>query len=184
MREDPTSRALEDLVARFGELIRGVGRRHDFGEADVQELVQDVRIRIWRALGEGERIAAAPASYVYQTAMSAAVDLIRRRRARREEALDAALERGGRAVTLSAAGTRPDEAAQEAEVLAALGRAIDALSDSRRPVVRMYLAGYGHAEIAQLLGWTEAKARNLLYRGLADLRAEMRRLGFAPGVVT
>ena len=35
------------------------------------------------------------------------------------------------------------------------------------------LAGYHRNEIAQLLGWSEAKTRNLLYRGLEDLRKEL-----------
>jgi DNA-directed RNA polymerase specialized sigma24 family protein len=34
----------------------------------------------------------------------------------------------------------------------------------------MHLMGHSRDEIAQLLGWTEAKTRNLLYRGLADVR--------------
>ena len=41
-----------------------------------------------------------------------------------------------------------------------------------RPV-RMHLAGYPREEIAKLMGWTEAKTRNLLYRGLADLRERL-----------
>jgi RNA polymerase sigma-70 factor (ECF subfamily) len=31
--------------------------------------------------------------------------------------------------------------------------------------------GYERDEIAKLLGWTDGRIRNLLYRGLADLRA-------------
>jgi DNA-directed RNA polymerase specialized sigma24 family protein len=33
--------------------------------------------------------------------------------------------------------------------------------------------GHSREEIADLLGWTEAKTRNLLYRGLADVRARL-----------
>ena len=50
----------------------------------------------------------------------------------------------------------------------------------RRAVVRMYLDGYGSGEIGALLGWTEAKARNLVYRGLADLREALSRRGVGP----
>jgi RNA polymerase sigma-70 factor (ECF subfamily) len=41
----------------------------------------------------------------------------------------------------------------------------------------MYLAGHPREEIAEVLGWSEAKTRNLLYRGLADLRARLTELG-------
>jgi RNA polymerase sigma-70 factor (ECF subfamily) len=44
----------------------------------------------------------------------------------------------------------------------------------------MYLAGYDSAEITQLMGWSEAKTRNLLYRGLADLRALLSAKGVGP----
>jgi RNA polymerase sigma-70 factor (ECF subfamily) len=59
--------------------------------------------------------------------------------------------------------------------------ALQSITASRRPVVRMYLAGYGTAEIGELMGWTEAKARNLVYRGLADLRLRLRAMGIDGG---
>lgn len=37
----------------------------------------------------------------------------------------------------------------------------------------MYLNGYNHREIAGLLGWSEATTRNLLYRGLEELRSHL-----------
>ena len=65
-----------------------------------------------------------------------------------------------------------------------LGRAVNAAVDTipvtRRPVVRMYLMGYPREEIAALMGWTEAKTRNLLYRGLADLRQALTARGIGP----
>lgn len=182
-REDPVSPALEKLLARFDELVRNVGHRHGLGDGDVDTLMQDVRIRIWRALKNSENISGAPASYVYRTAMSAAVDMIRRRRALRETAVESVdLVPEVRTMAISGRDARPDEAVESREALELLARAIDGLSDSRRPVVRMHLAGYHRTEIADLLGWTEAKTRNLLYRGLADLREALERLGYKPGV--
>ncbi len=54
------------------------------------------------------------------------------------------------------------------------------MSRPRRSVVRMYLTGYDREEIADLLGWTEPKTRNLLYRGLADLREILTEMGIGP----
>jgi RNA polymerase sigma-70 factor (ECF subfamily) len=51
-------------------------------------------------------------------------------------------------------------------------------------VVRMHLAGYERHEIADLLGWTEPKTRNLLYRGLSDLRQILESWGIRPGGTT
>ena len=67
------------------------------------------------------------------------------------------------------------------EVATHVGEAIETLALSRRTVVRLYLAGYDREEIATMLDWSEAKTRNLLYRGLTDLRARLRALGVGPG---
>jgi len=60
-------------------------------------------------------------------------------------------------------------------------RALALLAEPRRAVVRMHLAGYERSEIAELLGWSEPKTRNLLYRGLADLRRILASWGIGPG---
>ena len=41
----------------------------------------------------------------------------------------------------------------------------------------MYLAGYSGEEVTKMMGWSEAKTRNLLYRGLADLRERLKEMG-------
>jgi len=165
---DSISPVLDRLVSRYAATVREAARRHDLSEDDIDEVFQEVRIRIWRALSTREKISVTPASYVYRTAVSAALDLIRRQRARREdciELLGASLQAG--------ASTQPDLAVEEAELASRLGRALAGLTPSRRVVLRMHLAGYHRNEIAEFLGWTEAKTRNLLYRGLADLKARL-----------
>ena len=80
MPSDPLSNALESVLKRFGTLLQTVGRRRGLGVAELDELEQEVRVRLWRALSEHENITHVKTSYVYRAAMSAAVDLIRRRR--------------------------------------------------------------------------------------------------------
>jgi len=177
----PRSPALESVLARFAGLVRGVGRRHGLTDQEVDELVQAVRVRLWRARGSSEQIAATPASYVYRTAMTAALDLIRARRGTREESIETLYAPGEERLT---ARGGPAEDLEAGELAALVGQAVDAVTPSRRPVLRMYLAGYDRAEIAQLLGWSEAKTRNLLYRGLADIRALLTARGVGPGLVS
>jgi RNA polymerase sigma-70 factor (ECF subfamily) len=170
---DPLSPALDAVVSRFAGMVRSVGWRHRLSDADVDEVMQQVRIRLWQARADSEQISQSPASYVYRTAVSAALDLIRRRRA------------GGADVTTSLdvpeavlpSRRDPHHELEYTELAQQVARAIDAIPASRRPVVRMYLAGYPREEIAEVLGWSEAKTRNLLYRGLADLRARLTELG-------
>ena len=175
---DSLSPALEATLARYAGLVRQVSQRHGLSGDDVDEVMQAVRIRLWRALGESERIAEVKPFYVRQAAMSAALDLIRQRRGRREEPiLEISAPSSG---ILHARGAGPSERVEHSEVEELVGRAIDALPSRRQPVVRMYLAGYNSREIAGVFGWSEPKARNLLYRGLAELRDFLQAAGLTP----
>lgn len=168
---------LEGIVAEFAGMVRRVGRRYRLSEADLDDVLQEVRIRLWRVVSGsgrgGEKIEQVSASYVYRTSMSAAIDLLRRRRARGAE----------RTVTLDSVeepvsdASDPSRSLEESELAAQLAQAIEAITPSRRPVVRMYLAGYSREEVAAVMGWSEDKTRNLLYRGLADLRERLTEMG-------
>jgi len=170
--EQHLSLALEAAVARFGNMVRQVGRRYRLDESGIDEVMQEVRIRLWRARGTGEQVGETNTSYVYRTASSAALDVIRRRRARQAERHDS-IDGGDAGATLTASHADPHAALEGSELATRVARAIDQIPSSRRPPVRMHLAGYPREEIARLMGWTEAKTRNLLYRGLADLRERL-----------
>jgi RNA polymerase sigma factor (sigma-70 family) len=170
---DSFSPALERLLDKFGGIVRRVCWQYHFTGADVDELLQEVRIRLWHAHGVQERaheaLAAIPASYLHRTALSAAVDLLRRRRARRaDEMVSIDDEPDG-----IAGPAGPDTALAESELAEQVERAIQSIQPSRRPVVRMHLMGHSREEIARTLGWSDSKTRNLLYRGLADVRERL-----------
>ena len=98
--------------------------------------------------------------------------MLRRRRARQAERHDS-IDEDASVATLTAPNPDPHAALEGSELANRVARAIDEIPASRRPAVRMHLAGYPREEIARLMGWTEAKTRNLLYRGLADLRERL-----------
>jgi RNA polymerase sigma-70 factor (ECF subfamily) len=171
------SRELEAVVARFADLVQRTTRRHglDAGEQDV--VLQELRIRLWKALGSSELVQRAPATYVYKTMMSAIMDVLRGRGSRPTRSID---EPQSRVVELARSRDPADTNVLESDVGRAVDLALEKLVDSRRTAVRMHLAGYSREEIADVLGWTEARTRNLLYRGLEDLRVELTRMGFGP----
>jgi RNA polymerase sigma factor (sigma-70 family) len=166
-RPDARSSAVEALVTRFRAMVRSIGARRGLPEADIDDVVQEVRIRLWRAGEAGKRVEELGASYVYRTAMSATLDVLRRQRSRGADATDPLDEQSER---LPAGPADPHAEVESSELVARIGAAVDTLALPRRAVVRMYLTGYDREEIARMLGWTEAKTRNLLYRGLDDLR--------------
>ena len=173
--QDPLSGSLERVLTRFAERVRRIGSRYRLAGDDLDELFQQVRIRLWQARGSGDAIEAAPASYVYRTAVSAALDLIRRRQAKREVSLDP-LDGAGPVPSETRA---PDAKLSEDELASIVAGGIDRIAPSRRPAVRMHLAGYSPDEIGTALGCDRIKARNLLYRGLADLRERLREMGIS-----
>src|SRR5689334_10409460 len=77
---DRVSPALERVLSRFAAMLARVGSRYRLSPADQDELVQEVRIRLWRSRGSGELISMLGASYVYRAAVTAALVVIRRRR--------------------------------------------------------------------------------------------------------
>ena len=175
------SAAIERVLSRFGDVARRAGVAHGLQGQDLDEVLQEVRIRLWRADASATgKLDALKPSYVYRAALSAAIDLLRRRRARREESLE-----GGDAGDDEASGVFAVAGSADADLLASdVGRAVEAalsmVVPSRRAVLRMYLAGYDRQEIAALLRWSEAKTRNLLYRGLDDLRQLLTAKGIHP----
>lgn len=171
-----SSRVLERVVAKFKGLLSIAATRHQLDPAERDALTQELRLRLWRALKDNATISHVAATYVQRATMSAALDLLRRRR-EREEALP---DEDGVATPSMRSGDRADSLLEAGDVARAVERALLVLPESRRAVVRLHLRGYERDEIGSLLGWSEAKTRNLLYRGLDDLRAELTRLGFGP----
>ena len=167
MPDAAVSRALRELLERFDAFIRRTASRHGLSGHDVDDVVQDLRVRIWKSFGTAELIRRANPTYMYRVAVSASLDIIRSRRAAKSSA--ASLDE------VHPASLRDERASADSQLAAGeLSRAVhDALGmlvESRRAVVRMYRSGYDRFEIADLLGWSEGKTRNLLYRGLDDLR--------------
>jgi RNA polymerase sigma-70 factor (ECF subfamily) len=143
----------------------------------LDEAVQELRIRLWRAVPGIEQLAALSPGYFHRAAVTAALTVLRRRRAKRESGMQLTAHI---ADTHPASAPVPDETLGESDLVAQVGRAVDQLQPPRQAAVRLHLMGYHRDEIASLLGWSEAKTRNLLYRGLDDLRALLAPQGLGP----
>jgi RNA polymerase sigma-70 factor (ECF subfamily) len=65
-----------------------------------------------------------------------------------------------------------------------VGRAIRdcllGLVTDRRLAVALHLQGHSVPQAAALLGWDRKRTENLVYRGLADLRACLEKKGVSP----
>jgi RNA polymerase sigma factor (sigma-70 family) len=175
---------LDALLKSYGALLRGAIRRvcpGTFG-ISVDEIEQDARIRLWHALRR-ERNIADPASYLYRIAATAAIDAMRRVRARREHPLTIAGSETASSDELDvdppSSARSPEQLASDQETAGLVQRALARLRVNRRRAVGLHLRGFTSSEIAELLGWTEPKARNLTHRGLKDLRELLKDEGIA-----
>jgi RNA polymerase sigma-70 factor (ECF subfamily) len=169
---DRSGGGFEDVLREFGTLLRSLLRRsrpERYG-IDLDDLEQEARIRLWKALS-GESDVERPASYIYRVAASVTIDAVRRMRARREDVVDP-----------SASGTvfdrpgplpTPENALRRRELATTIADAVASLDTNRRLAVRLHLQGFTTTEIGRLLEWTEPKARNLVSRGMADLRTRL-----------
>jgi RNA polymerase sigma factor (sigma-70 family) len=164
---DEYGRALRDAVAR---VCRGpLGLQRD-------EIEQEARIRLWRALRRETPIEN-PRLYLHRIVATAAIDAMRQIRSRRETPLEPARdETSDRASALEhkAPGPSPERVAQGRELAVVARRILSDLPTNRRRAVALHLQGFTSEEIGVLLGWSEGKARNLVYRGLGELRERLK----------
>jgi RNA polymerase sigma factor (sigma-70 family) len=176
---------LQDLLSRYGDLLRRTIAKvcpQAMG-LSVEEIEQDARVRLWSAL-KSERDIVHPVSYIYKVAVSATFRAIRRAKARREDQLQEE-DVGHDGVPAEALRTRPDASpdavAERREWLRKIDTAMTHLAENRRRAARLHLRGMTTQEIADILGWSEPKARNLVHRGLRDLRSRLRLEGIDYG---
>jgi RNA polymerase sigma factor (sigma-70 family) len=163
---------LAALVQRYGALIRGavakaLGRRDDAIGDDVAQQVSEA---LWKQLRR-EQVIEHPSSYLYRCAVRETVRIIQRELDRGEVALDHA--------AAVAAAARPDALLEARELAHATEVVLDQLAPDRAAAVRAHLAGFSVDEIMAMHGWSYQKARNLIARGIADLRLRLRERGVA-----
>jgi RNA polymerase sigma-70 factor, ECF subfamily len=141
------------------------------------DLVQVAAMRVLAARSPAEGKPAVAASYLYRVAYTTLIDEIRRLRRRPEAPLEDS-EAGGHATVAPAAG--PERQYAATEVGCAIRDCLSRLVEPRRLAVTLHLQGHSVPEAASILGWGSKRTENLVYRGLADLRACLTLKGVTP----
>jgi RNA polymerase sigma-70 factor (ECF subfamily) len=177
------------ILEKYGAFLRQTIARICPKDLGIQfdDIEQEARVRLWRAL-EAEREINFHGSYIYRIVVSVTINAIRRAKSRREEQLrlagedeDEDMAEAKPIVLTAGAENSPETQAEREELLRKVEEAMARLPESRRLAVGLHLKGMTTDEIADLLGWSEAKARNLVYRGLKDLRGKLRDAGIEYG---
>ena len=168
-REPAVNSALEELIRRYSRLIRTAVSRvsGELASEEAEDIQQKVLISLWKAT-RGEQMPSHPSSYLYRAAVREAVRAVRARHAVVETELD-----DGRQDRQPSPETR----AESRELGEVIRNSIATLSPDRRRAVQAHLMGYSVQEIMTMMDWPYNKARNLIARGMADLRQELVRRG-------
>lgn len=170
------------VVEEFGVLLRRAIVRFCPRDKGLQfdDIEQEARLRLWRAL-QSEREVTNYASYLYRIAATATIDALRRVQARHEEQLEILIDQrtddGDLMLAPAPVKDSPERLAESREAVDKVMSAVAKLPDAQRRAVGMYLQGMNSQDVADLMGWSEPKSRNLVYRGLKELRKSLREEG-------
>lgn len=149
------------LVEQYGLAARRVARAILGVGDDADDAVQDGVLAAWKAIGRYD-----PARpfrpWLMRIVANAALDLHRRRRVRYTVAVPDHVE---------GSDPRPDRATDHALFRASLREALALLPERHRVAVVLFdVEGYGHAEIAEVLGVPEGTVRSYVFHARRALR--------------
>lgn len=164
----------ETIMNRFSGFLKSYVQKFNVQKEglDPEDVVQEIRIKIWKIF-QSEKKITNYASYIKKIIVSSVIDQIRRSRREKEafyrEKQNLISERRSR---YTGSGILDDENIREN-----VRQAVDSLIESRRTVVKLHLLNMTMEEISLILNWSKNKTRNLLYRGLSDLKNRLREKG-------
>ena len=141
-----------------------------------QDIVQAALLKVLEIHRRGEADAASKPSYLWQVAHSATVDEIRRVARRREVPLDPPDSPGSAAATLAS----PSDDIARRDLGREIQDCLERLDEPRRLAASLHLHGFSAAEAAVALRWSLSRARNLVFRGIGDLRRCLEGKGIHP----
>ncbi|KAA0920510.1 sigma-70 family RNA polymerase sigma factor [Aquicoccus porphyridii] len=168
VRDDRDRRAFAQLFDHFAPRLKGVVARSGAPPAQVEDIVQDVMLTVWRKAHQFDPERAQVSSWIYQIARNRQIDILRRERrpipeeiARQED-------------------TTPDASQvlaleQETEKLR---QALSQLKPAQREMVeKAYLGELSHTDIQAETGLPLGTIKSRIRLGLERLRHELKTIG-------
>lgn len=161
---------LRRMLHNYGQYMSVQVQRYNLPKygLDPEDILQEVKMRIWKLICN-EKTIACPSSYIRKIISSAVIDQLRKHR--REDSL---FQREKLICVSEQKDPYCWETVRRQALQEMVGRAVDRLISSRRQVVKLYLMNLTIPEISSYLNWSYDKTRNLLYRGLADLKETLK----------
>jgi len=169
--DESKDKELAEIIERFSGYIRASIQKYNprkFG-IEIDDVLQDVKIKIWKIIRHEKKISNY-SSYIKKIVDTSVIDQFRR--LKREEGVY--LFEKNRKIAESRPAAPGAGVYAEMDLKDLVGKAVDGLIESRRRVVKLYLLNMSIEEISLYFHWSKDKTRNLLYRGLNDLKRILR----------
>ncbi|MFW6123596.1 MAG: RNA polymerase sigma factor [Acidobacteriota bacterium] len=173
MSSQKRKKDFESLIKNFSGLIYFHINRFSFKDKvfDCDDISQEVILRLWKVMNNEKKIKHY-SSYIKKVVNSTLIDYLRKSR-RHNQLISFKMEEG-----ISENKTFfKDNQDSSHSLKRIIYNAVEGLIESRKKVVKLYLLDLTIEEISILFNWTENKTRNLLYRGLSDLKNNLRENG-------
>jgi len=136
-----------------------------------EDVEQEVKLKIWRMVSRGKKIKNLR-SYLWKVVYTTTLDMI-------DEKMnilpfDTVMKAYG-ANPISQLDIQLSKSLMEKKEWESIfKKALNSLARNRRIIIKLYLTGMNVKEIADFLGWTESKVNHLYYRGLKDLKKQLK----------
>jgi RNA polymerase sigma-70 factor (ECF subfamily) len=136
---------------------------------EAAELLQDVYLEVWRKVSRYDVGRGTPAAWLVTLTKSRAIDRLRTRAARGQQATNS-LE-AGPAAQVTDAGPSPFEAQADQELRVAVGAAVAGLPQAQQQAIELaYYEGLSHTEIAARLNQPLGTVKTRIKLGMSKLR--------------
>lgn len=162
-----------EIIDRFSSFIQAHIQKYypQKSGIDPDDLAQQVKIKLWKILRDENKIKNY-SSYIKKVVDSTVIDQLRK--SRRHEGI-IKHEKQKRIEEYNSFYSSNNS--MDINTKRIINEAIKTLLESRQKVVHLYLLSMSLEEISIFLNWSKDKTRNLLYRGLADLKKKLQEMG-------
>ncbi len=169
--------ALEQLIEAHQHRIIGMVAKMLGDESDAEDVAQQAFIRVWKSASRYEPTAKFT-TWLYKITRNLVFNELRRRKRHVTQSLDQPLgpEASDRPLQREDPGAKaPDTSLLDAEMQAAIQRAIDELPETQRMaiILRRY-DDVSYEEIAEILDLSVPAVKSVLFRARTDLREKLK----------
>ena len=158
--------AFLELFDHYAPKLKGFYRRRGLGDAQAEDLVQDVMVAVWQRAAQYDRRQAGVSTWVFTIARNRQIDILRRERRPELDAHEPALT--------PSEGPEPDAAYDASQSAERVRRALAGLPDEQAELVRIsFYEEASHSAIAERMGLPLGTVKSRLRLALQKLRAAL-----------